>query len=481
MYCSFMKLIRPLISLVGTLLGTLLSLTSFAQFPIDNSPIVLAQAPTTTPTKVEDVPNHDETPRQWSIHGQSTYIVQQKNNFNAPYFSPNTSLLNADQGDNDKSYTLSATLFVGTKLWKGAELYYNQEMFQGTPFSRQLVGLGSFNNGELQKGSYIPAVYYTARAFIRQTIGLGGGEEFLEDGINQIAGYADKNRLVLTYGKVASLDFFDQNTYSHDPRTQFFNFAIWSMGAYGYAADPKGFTYGVVGEWYHHDWTLRAGRLAIPVVPNTMDLDYTLSQDYTDQVEVTHQHKLWGQPGAIRALVFQQRAFMASYQDAISQYYQQPNNVAPNILTARFGEKTMWGYGLNIEQAVSQDIGVFARWSWNSGNTETQTLDVSSSISGGVSIKGSSWGRSEDTIGLGYAVSGVSSAEINYLQLGGSTAFIGDGALAYKPEQVFEAYYSAKIHKGFYMTADYQYIANPAYNSNRGPINFIGLRAHIDL
>jgi len=124
---------------------------------------------------------------------------------------------------------------------------------------------------------------------------------------------------------------------------------------------------------------------------------------------------------------------------------------------------------------------MFARWSWNSGNTETQTLDVSSSISGGVSIKGSSWGRSQDTVGLGYAVSGISAAEINYLQLGGSTVFIGDGAISYRPEQVFEAYYSAKIYKGLYLTADYQYIANPAYNANRGPINFIGLRAHIDL
>jgi carbohydrate-selective porin OprB len=172
---------------------------------------------------------------------------------------------------------------------------------------------------------------------------------------------------------------------------------------------------------------------------------------------------------------------MASYQDALTQFSQQPNTAPPNILTARFGEKTMWGYGLNIEQALSKDIGIFARWSWNTGNTETQTLDVGSSLSGGVSIKGVSCERPQDTIGLGYAISGISAAEMNYLQLGGSTAFIGDGALSYKPEQVFEAYYSAKIYKGFYMSADYQYIANPAYNANRGPVNIIGLRAHIEL
>ena len=253
------------------------------------------------------------------------------------------------------------------------------------------------------------------------------------------------------------------------------------MGAYGYAADAKGFTYGVVGELYHDDWVLRGGRLAIPATPNQLDLDYSLTQDYIDQVELTHNHKIGDKPGAFRFLLFQQHALMAAYQDAINQYYQQPSLGTPNILTARFNEQNMWGYGLNIEQAITKDIGLFARWSWNSGNTETQTLDVNSSLSGGISIKGASWGRSEDTIGLGYAINGLSSAAINYLQLGGMTMFIGDGALSYKPEQIFEAYYSYKVYKKLYLTADYQYIANPAYNSERGPIHFLGFRAHLEM
>jgi hypothetical protein len=61
------------------------------------------------------------------------------------------------------------------------------------------------------------------------------------------------------------------------------------------------------------------------------------------------------------------------------------------------------------------------------------------------------------------------------------TAFIGDGALQYKREQVFEAYYSLKAYKGVFFTADFQRIQNPAYNNVRGPINIFGLRAHIEL
>jgi high affinity Mn2+ porin len=124
---------------------------------------------------------------------------------------------------------------------------------------------------------------------------------------------------------------------------------------------------------------------------------------------------------------------------------------------------------------------VFGRWSWNPGTTETQTLDISKSLSGGVSIKGSSWARPDDTLGLGFAVNGISSSQITYLQQGGMTAFIGDGKLSYRSEQILETYYSAKVYKDLYLSADYQRIANPAYNSARGPVNFFGIRAHIEM
>ena len=422
--------------------------------------------------------NADETER-WNFHAQATYILQQKSNFNSAYSGQN-SLLSRSEGDTDKSYTLSATAFLGARLWQGAEVFYNFEMFEGTPFGGSLMGLGGFQNGELQKGAFAPPVYYTARAFVRQTFGLGGEQEYVQGSVeNHLGGYIDKNRLVFTYGKFAALDFFDKNTYAHDPRTQFQNFSIFSMGAYGYAADGKGFTYGLVGEWYQDDWILKLARMAVPTIPNQMDIDYSLTQDYTNQIELTHTHEFLGQAGAIRALWFNQHAFMATYQDALIQGNQL--GLAPNILTARFGAQDTWGYGINVEQAINKDVGVFARWSWNNGQTETQTLDVGSSFSAGLSIKASYWGRPKDTVGLAYAVNQISSSEINYLQKGGYTMFIGDSSIQYQPEQIAEAYYSFHVHKNFSITADYQRIANPAYNSARGPINFFGLRAHIDL
>jgi hypothetical protein len=417
--------------------------------------------------------NTEDEQERWNLHGQITYIFHQKNNFNSPYYGQN-SLLNKTQDGGANSFTLSSTAFFGTRLWRNAEFYYNPEMFQGTPFNGELVGLGGFQNGELQKGAYANPIIYSARAFIRQTFNLAGESEFVESSANQLAANIYKNRVVLSIGKLATLDYFDQNTYSHDPRTQFQNFALFSLGAYSYAADTKGYTSGAVVEWFQDNWIYKAARLALPKIPNTEEVDLTLQKNYIDQVEVSRSHEIAGNAGALRALYYQQHAYMGTYENAIAQGLK-------DIASVRQSAQLSWGYGLNFEQAFSKDLGVFARWSWNSGNAETQTLDIGRSLSGGFSLKGGSWGRPSDTLGVGLAINAISGSQITYLQQGGMTAFIGDGNLSYGNERVFESYYSAKLYKDLYLSVDYQRIENPAYNSSRGPVDFLGIRAHIEM
>ena len=413
----------------------------------------------------------------YSLHGQATYVLQYKNKFNSPYVGDKSLLSTGDVG---KSYTVTVTPFMGVRLWQGAEVFYNPEAAEGVPFSN-LSGLGGFTNGEMQRGNLVPMQFYNARAFIRQTIGLGGGVEHIEDGPNQIKGNVDKRRVTLTYGWVSALDYFDSNRYSHDPRTQFLNWSIMAAGAYDFAANGRGYTYGVVGEYFDEGWTLRLARLAMPKSPNGMSLDYQLTQQYGDTVEVEHEHKLLGQDGAVRLLLFQNRGIMAKFSDAVNQA-QQGGYSPPNILTSRTGYQQKWGYVINAEQAMFDDVGVFARWSWNNGQSETEAFtDISRSLSAGTSIKGSFWRRPDDTYGLAFSFNGISSSQINYLSQGGSTMFIGDGKIAYQGERILETYYSVNLFKGAYLSADYQYIQNPAYNSNRGPVSFFGLRAHFEL
>jgi high affinity Mn2+ porin len=431
-----------------------------------------------TNSDIESPATENSLPENFNFHWQSTYINHQKNNFFSNYSGRN-SLLSQREGGSSHSYSFSGTAFFGARLWQGAEIYYNPETFQGIPFGRELLGLGGFQNGELQKGAFNSPVFYTARAFIRQTIDLGGAKEFTPGEANQLAGFNPKNKLVLNVGKIATLDYFDDNTYSHDTRSEFQNFSVFSMGAYGYAADTKGFTYGAVAELYLDNWIIKTARLALPSIPNTSDLDLTLRKNFGQQMEISRFHEINGHAGAVRALIYSQRAYMAQYSTATSIGRQRQQT--PDLTVARIGGTRSWGYGLNAEQALQENLGVFARWSWNPGTTETQTLDISNSLSGGLSLKGASWSRPNDTFGFGMASNGISSSEIQYLKLGGLTAFLGDGNLDYRREKVIETFYSAKLKNDLFLTLDFQRIQNPGFNSKRGPVNLLGLRAHFEL
>jgi len=439
---------------------------------------VLAQSNSIELKNTEATKDAQTPTESFSFHWQSTYISHQKNNFASSYSGRN-SLLNRTEGGGTNSYSFSGTAYLGAKLWEGTEVYYNPETFQGVPFGGQLTGLGGFQNGELQKGAFTSPVFYNARAFVRQTIGLGEEKEYLNGEANQLAGFVPKNRLVLTLGRVSTLDFFDDNAYSHDARTQFQNFSIFSMGAYGYGADTKGFTFGTVAELYLDQWNIKAARFALPAIPNTAELDHTLRKNFGDQLEVTRLYELAGQPGAVRALIYSQQANMAEYQNALLLAIK--NQQVPDLVGVRAQGTKSWGYGFNAEQAANENLGFFARWSWNPGTTETQTLDMKTSLSGGLSLKGASWSRPDDTLGMGVASNGISALQVQYMKQGGMTAFLGDGNISYRKEKVFEAFYSAKLPKDIFLTFDFQRIQNPGFNSKRGPINMLGLRAHIEL
>lgn len=463
--------IQPLVIAIIGLLWVAAAQRCLAESAVDADPVV------------ENNVTQDGKTENFSLHGQATYVLQYKNRFHSPY-EGNKSMLST--GDHGKSYTLTITPFMGARLWEGAAVFYNPEAVESMAFSN-LSGLGGFTNGEMQRGSNVPMKFYNARYFIQQTFGFGGGQEYVESGPNQLAGYVDTRRLRFTFGGFSALDYFDNNKYSHDPRTQFLNWSFMTMGAWDFPANSRGYTYGLVAEYFDAGWAIRLGRLAMPKEPNALRLDWALNQQYGDQIEFEHEHTIAGQPGTLRFLVFQNRGWMASYANATSLAAQ--NGLAqPDILTSRNSYQKKWGYGVNLEQAITDRIGVFARWSWNDGQTETQAFtDIDRSLSGGIAVNGAHWGRANDTWGLAGALNGIAGSQIAYLSYGGNngnggaTMFIGDGKLNYRKEQILETYYSFNLCKGAYLSADYQYITNPAYNADRGPVSFFGLRAHIEL
>ena len=409
----------------------------------------------------------------WNAKFQSTYVWQRKQPFRAPYTGPRSLTPTREH-----SYSFTATAAFGLRPWAGAELYFNPELAQGVPLSG-LTGLGGFTNGEIARTAGPDLQLYRARLFLRQTWNRGGERQAVESAENQLAGLVAARRWVLTVGNMSVLDVFDDNAYSHDPRTQFLNWSLMTHGAYDYAADARGYSWGSALEWYHDDWVIRAGRFLQPREANGQALDTRLFRHYGDQIEIERSHRIGGQPGKLRLLAFRNYAPMARYEDALA--LARATGSVPSINDVHRGGQSKRGVGVSVEQALSDGVGLFGRASWADGRTETYAFtEIDRSLSGGVLIGGSAWGRGRDSLGLAFARNALSGSHRNYLAAGGLGFFIGDGRLAYRPETVFEAFYSISLGKSAWLSIDWQRLRNPAYNAERGPVSVASIRLHLE-
>jgi high affinity Mn2+ porin len=404
---------------------------------------------------------------RWEIHGQSTYIGQGYPAFRAPYTGTN-SLTPARQAQ----ATWSNSLYLNARLWEGGEVYYNPELLQGFGLN-DTVGVAGFPNGEAQKSNFPYPHYNTSRLFVRQTFGFGGEQEELASGQQQLAGKVDVNRLTLQAGKFSVGDVFDGNSYAKDTRRDFLNWSIWAPGAFDYAADRLGLTYGVSAELNQKNWALRGGYFLMGAVSNSNNFDTQVFQRGQYVAELETRYSLFSRPGKLRTIGWVSSAFSGSYRETL-------DNPALNldIALTRTG-RLKYGYVFNVEQSVTDDIGLFGRWSWNNGKTEIMSFtDIDASLSLGTSIKGTKWGRPDDVIGLAGAINALSNDHRDFIAAGGLGPLIGDGQLNYRKERILETYYAYALTKQLTLTADYQLITNPAYNADRGPVHVFSGRFH---
>jgi len=423
-----------------------------------------------SPGNAQEQSANEPVIENWNAKFQSTYVWQHKPGFDAPYTGP---LSLSPQQEN--TYTWTVTMALGKRLWDGGELYFDPEIAQGVPLSN-LTGLGGFYNGEITRASGDTPILYMVRLFMRQTWGQGGGEITVPSAMNQVAGVADKNRTVLTVGFLPPLDIFDNNQYAHDPRSQFMNWCNMTYCAFDYAADARGNSWGVALEYYRADWVLRFGQFMQPILANQLPLDEAFFRHFGQDLEIEHAHQLLGQPGKLRLLAFRNRAVMGGYADALN-YAAIHGGVPDTANTLR--ERQKYGIGIDLEQALTPALGLFSRAMWQDGGSDTYAFtEVHQSITAGLALNGGSWCRERDTLGVSVIQNEISDVYQRYLEAGGLGFFIGDGKLNYRPEQILETYYSGYLKHNVWLTADYQYIRNPAYNADRGPVSIAGLRLH---
>ena len=406
----------------------------------------------------------------WNVHAQTTFLPQGYPPIRSPYASP-LSL----PGGGQLQATWTATAFLGIRLWQGGEFYFDPELAQGFGLNGTL-GLAGQPNGESQKaGAAFPKIR-PQRYYFKQTIGFGGEQEEIADGPNQLPGKRDIDRITLVVGRFAVGDFFDNNIYAHDPRADFMNWAMWSAAAYDFPADLPGYTRGAVVDFNRKDWAVRAGVFEVPSAPNSDILTFKTGGAV---VEFEERHAILEQPGKLRLGAFINSGNTGNYRQALAISATDPTLNINDVMTGVRHTNLKYGFYANLEQQIAKDIGLFVRVSWNDGRNEILSFtDIDRSLSGGLSIKGSYWGRENDTIGVGGAVNGLSTAHRDFLAAGGTGLLIGDGRLNYRPEQSFEAYYAYALAKGVTLTADYQFITSPAYNADRGPVSIFSGRLH---
>ncbi len=425
------------------------------------------------PVTVNSSPASGQTPafEQWALHGQVTNVTQWHRRFRSPYSGPNSL-----QADGRTEETTDVTLYSGVRLWRSAELWLNPEVDQGFGLDNT-VGVAGFPSGEAYKIGANKPYLRLPRAFIRQTFDLGGERAPVEAAANQLGGTKAADNLTVTIGKFGVTDIFDANSYAHDPRVDLLNWSIIDAGSFDYAADAWGYTYGAAAEWTQGSRTVRGGVFQLSKIPNGKITGVDFSQ-FMLIGELEQRYDWQGATGKVKLLGFLNRGRMANYRDAVQLGL--ANGTAPDVVAVR-RYSSRPGIGLNVEHAFTSSLGAFARASVNDGTKEAyEFTEINRSLSGGISLKGSSWGRGDDTVAIAGALNGLSGDARAYFAAGGTGILIGDGRLNYGAEKIVEANYSVRLHPHLTVALDFQHVVNPAYNRDRGPVSIYGVRAHAD-
>jgi high affinity Mn2+ porin len=430
-----------------------------------------ATADATTDAMAEKKTSDSQTDKEprFAVHGQTTYTFQVTNDFKSPYLGPES----LTPKTNDE--TVDATLFLGARLWRGAETWVNPEVDQGFGLDNTL-GVAGFTSGEAYKVGANHPYYRTPRWFIRQTIDTGGAQESVDGEANQFAGSQTHDRWLITVGKISVPDIFDSNPYAHDPRNDFLNWSAVGAGTFDYAADSWGYTIGVAVERYIGSWVYRAGAYDLSNTPNSEVLEHGL-HEFQYVAEIERDYQLFGHTGSVLVTAYDNRARMGLLDQAIA--LAEATGTTPSAANVRTYRGRL-GASLNLQQPITDDLGVFARVGKAQGNVEAYDFtDIDRSIEVGASLQGQRWHRPNDTLGVAFMNNDISGKREEYFALGGMGILCGDGELPHPgAEQIVESYYKVSVVSWAQVTLDYQRVNNPCYNTDRGPVSVGGVRVH---
>ncbi len=406
---------------------------------------------------------------------QANFIRQQHPTFPAKY-----SGVNSFQPDAEHATSRVETLYTGFQITQRLEFLADFESAGGAGLSNAL-GIAGFTNVDVVRNPTLGETPYVSRVMLHFTVPLSRQTAEATRSPLSLAGTVPARRLEFRLGKMSTVDFFDLNGVGSDSHLQFMNWALVNNGAYDYAADTRGYTYGLVAEYYDGPWAARFGEMLMPTVANGITLDWNIARARGENFELErHAELLPKHETIVRALSFVNHANMGSYRDAINGYLAGKDPV-PDITLYRKQGRVKYGFGLNMEQELTSLWRAFGRLGWNDGRNESFAYtEIDRTAEVGSDFRGKPWGRPEDKVGAAFVANGISGDHRRYLALGGLGFILGDGGLNYGLEKIFETYYTVHIWRGISFAVDYQHVTNPGYNQDRGPASVLGFRVHIE-
>lgn len=403
-------------------------------------------------------------------------VYQNVPGFHSPYTGQNSFRTDDGRG---RDFTHTYGVYLGSQLAPTLQTYLDIEYFQGNGVSDG-TGLGGFVNGDVIRAgsSNLSKSPYVARLYLRYFLPLSAETEKVDRSADQLPGEQPVSRWEVKAGRMTLTDDFDLNRYANNNRTQFLNYDFLYNTAWDYAADTRGYSYGVVTALVQPRWRLAFGVYMEPNTANGAAFDLIDMRELGYNLELTLKPNNAGT--VVRLLSYFNDARMGSYDDALA--LGRATSTAPDLLRVERQGGIKYGFGLNFEQPLADDgeTGIFGRLGWNDGEHETWSyVESDRHASLGVQVSGVHWKRSDDRFGIAYGVNGLSSDHRNYLAAGGSGILLGDGKLNYGYEQVLEAYYRIQLGSYLQVSPDFELIQNPGYNKDRGPTEVYGLRAHL--
>jgi high affinity Mn2+ porin len=416
---------------------------------------------------------HADGSRIW-VSGQINVIHQQHPSFFSKYAGENSL-----RSLREKATSRVLTIYTGAQVTKSAEVLFDLESSGGRGISDAL-GLAGFTNLDVVRNPSLGAKPYMARLLFHQTIGLGGEVSRAERSFLSLMPQKPEKRIEIYAGKMSVVDFLDTNSSGSDSHLQFLNWTVDNNGAYDYAADTRGYTYGAVAAYCDRHWAVRFAEALMPKVANGIHLDWNLRRARAENLEVEFQSSGERRHTSIKVLGYLNHANMGSYREAIDAFVggREPQ---PDIEAHRKQGRRKYGFGLNGEQDVTGSFRVYGRIGWNEGRHESFAYtEVNGSAAIGADLRGKRWHRPNDKVGTAMVINRISGDHRRYLQLGGNGFLLGDGTLRYGPEEIVESYYTARLLRGVFASVDFQHIKNPGYNRDRGPVFIPGLRLHIE-